>query len=214
MSEVSVYYDNASALALYLQLDDDDNTKLAFTEGTVNRLRRYVVTSDQLVDADISAGKYYPTIRQGDINDPQSTDPILDVQTLVWSGSGEATNNSGGGVLFAQIGVLALAPDEFYEVVQGENKVITFVVGVKGRFQQAIATDISVKLRDIKKDSQTVTNDAINRVTQELDIQVFRATITAIQTAALNPGLIQVEISLDDQKTVLTHSLKLLEAIE
>lgn len=84
----------------------------------------------------------------------------------------------------------------------------------KGRFVQPEAEEITVKFRDPKKVVQTVEGDAIERVTEELDIQVFRATLTAIQTAAMSSGLSVIEIAFDSQKTVITHAVNVLEAIE
>lgn len=216
MSDAIVHYDNVSGLEdeLYVQLDDPSNTALAVTEGTGGKLRRYTVSSDLLEEAEVPPGTWNATIRRGDVDDPQDSDEIVGVQQIQWSGNMIATNQSGGGVLFAVVGAVAVSPDEYYEIVQGESKLLLFIVGVKGRFAQAVPDEITVKLRDTKKVTQTVVNASITRIAQELDAQMFRAAITAEQTAALFPGLIQVEISIDNQKTVLTHSLKLVEAIE
>jgi hypothetical protein len=213
MNEVAVYYDNRTGLGLYYQLDDDDDSCFAFEEGVDGKLRRYSVLADVLIAVGIPRKLYYGTVREGDPDNPQDDDDILGLIPLDWDGEAENRSQSGGGILAARIGVAQLTPEEYLEVVQGEAKTITFIVEAKGRFLQAVADEITVKLQDVKKVTQTVTDDQIERVTQELDIQVFRANITAVQTAALEPGLVIVEIAFDNQKTVLTHALKVLQEI-
>ncbi len=120
---------------------------------------------------------------------------------------------SGGGVINGRIAYSSLAPDEFLEIIQGEEKVLTFIVEADGRFDQAEADSISIKLKDPAGNTVSKNNSTITRVTQELDVQVFRVTLDADDTSALAEGLLRIEIALDTQKTVVTHALKIIEAL-
>lgn len=120
---------------------------------------------------------------------------------------------SGGGVLNARIAYSSLAPDEFLEIIQGEEKLLTFIVEADGRFDSASANLISVKIKDPTGETVNKTNDDITRVTEELDIQVFRTTLTTSETNSLSGGLARIEIVLDTQKAVLTHAVKVIESL-
>jgi hypothetical protein len=120
---------------------------------------------------------------------------------------------SGGGTLQAKIGEASLAPSKFLEIIQGEEKIITFVVEADGRFDLASAGSISVKLADPFGNVVTKTNANIDRVAEELDVQVFRTTLSPLETATLRGGLLRIEIAFDDQKARLTHALKMVAAL-
>jgi hypothetical protein len=120
---------------------------------------------------------------------------------------------SGGGILHAKIASSSLNPDEFLEVIQGEEKILTFIVEADGRFDNATAEEISVKLADTKGNSVVLEDIDVERITEELDIQVFRVTLTPEQTASLEGGLLRIQISFDTQKAILTHSMKIREAL-
>ena len=120
---------------------------------------------------------------------------------------------SGGGVLTAKVSDSSLAPNKFLEIIQGEEKKVTFIVTAEGRFDVPSAQNITVKFRDTKKNVIVVENEDIERVCEALDIQVLRATILPEKTQQLVNGLVRIELSFDDQKAVLTHSMKILEGI-
>lgn len=122
---------------------------------------------------------------------------------------------SGGGVLHARIGELpAEVVQDYYEIVQGEEKTLTFIVVAVGRFQLAEAETIICKFADYKNNVIAKTEDgSIQRVCQELDVQVLRCSLTADDTASLLPGLARVEISFDQQKAALHHSVKVIESL-
>ncbi len=121
--------------------------------------------------------------------------------------------DSGGGVLNARIAYSSLAPDNFLLVVQGEEKILTFIVEADGRFDETSANLISVKLKDPSGNTVTKLNSTINRVTEESDIQVFRTTLSPSDTNALGAGLLRIEVAFDSQKAVLTHTLKVVESL-
>jgi len=203
-----VHYDE-TGVTITLQFDDAADTRITYVEGTGSKLGRYEITKQQVIDAELAPDWYSPTVRK----DAGGGEEIVSAFSFHWNGLDEASIDSGGGVISARIGVASLTPDEYLEIVQGEQKKITFIVEAKGRFKNAVAEEIIVKFRDPAKVVQTVEGDFIERITQELDIQVFRAILTAEQTAAMLSGLSMIEISFDDQKTVLTHSVVVLEGI-
>lgn len=129
------------------------------------------------------------------------------------SDSGSSDAKSGGGIIHARIAYNSLAPDEYLEIIQGEEKILTFIVEADGRFDLAEAIAISVKLADPTGTAIVKNNASITRVTEELDVQVFRVTLTSANTLALTEGLLRIEISIDSQKAVLTHTLKVIKAL-
>jgi hypothetical protein len=132
----------------------------------------------------------------------------------------EAVGTSGGGTLTARVGQASLAPDKFLPIIQGEEKTITFIVEAVGRFNEAQAETITVKMRGPGANATTIQKDtdddpaAFVRVTEELDVQVFRVTLDPTDTAALSAGLTRIEIDFDNQKAMLTHSVKIVESVE
>lgn len=147
----------------------------------------------------------------GDGQEDISDDLALEFDNISGGGGGE---DAGGGVLMAEINNSTLTPDEYLDIVQGEDKIVTFITTVKGRFIDATPTNITVQFRDTKKHVITVPNSEIERVCEEFDVQVFRAHLTPIQTATLVGGLAIIEITIDTQKAILKHSLRIIEDIE
>lgn len=81
-----------SSDGLYVQFDDSAPTRIALTEGTGAKLRRYACTDDDIVsEATLPGGPtgtlHHGTIRRGDISNPSSSDEIRGVLTFVWNGS-------------------------------------------------------------------------------------------------------------------------------
>lgn len=216
--DAQVFYSNESGLVddpgLYLQFDDINDTAVPYTEGTGNKQRRYFVTNQQLIDAGLPYGLYCSTIRLGDYQNRQDSDEILTAINFKWDGSKEVSNNSGGGVLSGRIGIGSLTSNNYLEVVQGEQKTITFVVEALGRFSQAVADSIVVKFADSAGTVITKIEDgAIERVCQELDVQILRCTLSNTDTTSLEAGLMQIEISFDLQKANLSQTMKIIEQI-
>lgn len=121
---------------------------------------------------------------------------------------------SGGGILHARIAGGSLSPEKYLEIIQGEEKVITFIVEADGRFDNAVATSIEVRIQDPRGNKVYIGNANIERVCEQLDIQVIRATITEMASLSLIQGIAKIEISFDDQKARLSHALKIIEDIE
>jgi hypothetical protein len=128
------------------------------------------------------------------------------------------TLKSGGGVLHARVGELpAEIIQNFYEIVQGETKTLTFIVVAVGRFEVAECDAIVCKFADTTNNVVVIEEDDygnIQRVCQELDIQVIRCTLSSEQTASLTPGMLRAEISFDQQKAALHYTLKMIEQID
>ena len=82
-----VFYHDASGLSLYAQFDDASDTTIPFTEGTSSKVRRYKITDATIEAETIAAGRYYPSVREGDYTAPTSSDPILGAFTLDWTGT-------------------------------------------------------------------------------------------------------------------------------
>lgn len=131
----------------------------------------------------------------------------------IFTSEGGASASSGGGVVNARIAYTSLSPDEYLEIIQGEEKVITFICEADGRFDQAEADEIAVKFKDPSGNIVLIPNDFIERVCEELDVQVFRATLTPEYSESLEEGLLRIEISFDTQKAVVTHTMKIVEAL-
>lgn len=235
--DLFVHY-NDTGLDLYLQFDDSADTRIPFVEGTADKLRRYVVTQEDVVSAGVAAGTWNPSVRFGDYTDPQDDDLIVGGYEIKWTGTGEVEFSlsqedidymagelstaiaeqglpSGGGTLSARIGIISLTSQDFLEIVQGEQKTITLIVEAHGRFDLASFNAITVKLADVEGTVITKTegDGSIVRVCEEYDVQVIRCTLTDSDTSQLTEGLLQIEIAFDDQKARLTHSLKILETL-
>ncbi len=206
MFPLVIYAD--SGLSIFLQVDDEANSRLAYVPGTGLKANRYEITKTAFDGLELPDGVYNPVAAVGDIEDTGTNGSFITSYEIAIPEVG-----SGGGVVSVRIGVASLTPEEYLEIVQGEQKTITFIAEAKGRFNQAVADEITVKFRDPKKVVQTVEGDAIERVTQELDIQVFRGTLTSEQTLAMAPGLSLIEIAFDEQKATASYAVNILEAI-
>lgn len=121
--------------------------------------------------------------------------------------------SSGGGILSARIGYSSLTPDEFLEIIQGEEKTITFVVEADGRFEQESATEIRVGFRCPEGNTIIKEDDDIERVCEAFDVQVIRTTLTPNETYELTEGLLRMEIAFDAQKAGLTRAIKIVEGL-
>jgi hypothetical protein len=154
-----------------------------------------------------------PTLVQGALDDQGYTEPRAEALDNLDYPVSTLGGGAGGGVLSARVSGLALPQKKFYEIVQGEEKTITFVVEADGRFNVSSSNEIIVKFQDSEGHVEVVLDEDIQRITEELDIQVFRATLTEEQTDLLTPGLIKVEIEFDEQKAILTQAVKVLEEI-
>lgn len=135
---------------------------------------------------------------------------------------------TGGGTMSARVSISSVAPNKFLEIIQGEERVITFLVESEtGSFFEATPDFISVKIADPKgnvifkeeilEDEETSESEAldspITRVTQELDVQVFRLRLDPEDTLQLTGGLARIEIAIGTQKARLTHAIKMVEQI-
>lgn len=136
------------------------------------------------------------------------TAAFSDLQDLI-GGMGGA----GGGVLNARIAYASLTAEKYLEIIQGEEKVLTFIVEADGRFDVASASAISVKIKDPEGNVVEKSDSDITRITEELDVQVFRVTLTPDDTNALDGGLARFEIAFDTQKAILTHVVKVVESL-
>lgn len=213
MGDVIVHYNTPGLTDLFVQFDDDADTAVPLVAGTGLKANRYAVTGQQLIDAELDAGVYSPTIKEGDYTNPSIDDQVIDAVEFDWNGTGIVTSKTGGGVLNAHVGVSALNQQDFLEIIQGEAKIVTIVVEANGRFDTDVFTSISVKVSDPLNAVRTITNENIERVTQELDVQVIRCTLSALDTAALSEGVLQIEISFDSQKARLTQAVKMIKTI-
>ena len=217
--DLFIYYDNNTGLELYLQFDDATPTRIPFIEGVGSKLRRYVISEQDVIDSGLVSGQWSPTVRVGDMDYPLDDDPIKAILPIKWSGLKEVTNQTGGGILNAQIGVVSLTDQDYLEIIQGERKIITFIVEAHGSFITDIFDIITIKIKDAaatvitKAEDDDYDPDAIMRVCQELDVQVLRCTLSEEDTLLLTEGLVHIEIAFDNQKARLTHSLKIIDRI-
>lgn len=213
--EPIVHYSNETGADLYAQFDDEDNTTISLTEGE-DQPRRYAITAEEIADAGIQRGFYNVSIRVGLGGDyADDADQIIAVQELDWSGVNRLRNDSGGGILSARIGIVSLTSSDFLDVVQGEEKSITFIVEAHGRFITDVFEAIVVKMQDA--DGTTITkteeDNSIVRVCEALDVQVIRCVLSEEDTESLVAGLLQIELAFDSQKARLTHSLRIIDQI-
>lgn len=120
---------------------------------------------------------------------------------------------SGGGILSARVADSSLAPSRFLEVIQGEEKVVTFIVEANGRFVTDSPAVISAVFKDPEDNVVEKEDSEIDRVCEALDIQVIRVTLTPEDTMLLTEGLLIIELSFDDQKARLLQALKVIPTI-
>jgi hypothetical protein len=152
--------------------------------------------------------------------DVQLTDEQVD--EIIESLSQAISIETGGGVLHAKIADSSIHPNKYIEIIQGEQKTLTFIVQADlGMFQLADPEYIAVKIQDpegnlIVKEflgSSDTSDSSIEKVTTELDIQVFRVTLDAADTLELQGGVARIELTIDEQKARLTHSVKVIETL-
>ena len=210
--DLFIHYSD-TGLDLYIQFDDDSNTRIPFVEGTEDKLRRYAITNQEVIDSLLAAGRWSYTIRIGEFDDPQDDDEIEFAGVFIWSGSSES--GSGGGTLSARIGVVSLSEKDYLPIVQGEEKTVTFIVEAHGRFVDASADAITVKFKDAAGTLiiKTENDDSVIRVCEQLDIQIVRCVLSEDDTNSLVAGLLLIEIAFDNQKARLTHSIEIIETI-
>lgn len=217
--ESVVYIDNLTGLVddpgLYLQLDDDDDSALPFVEGSGDKLRRYHVTLAAIQGLNLLPRVYNASVRLGDYEARTDEDQILTAFPFRWNGLRESSLNSGGGFLRGIIGHTALAPDNTLEIIQGEAKTILFAIEPNGRFDLDVFEEITVKFADPDGTVVTKTEDdgAVERVTQEYDIQVIRCTLDEDDTRELTGGLLHIEIAFDSQKVRMSHAMRIAEEL-
>lgn len=211
-----VHYNNSAGLDLYVQFDNDTKLKLPLVPD-VTDTKMYILLDASIVDAGLSAGTYNPCVKQGDYENPDVDDFIISSFSFKWDGASEASQDvlSGGGTLNARIGTVSLSELDYLEIVQGEQKVITFIVEAHGRFVTDSFGSIVVKIADPEGTviTKTEDDDSVIRVCEALDVQVLRCVLSEQDTAALTAGLCKIEIAFDSQKARLTHSIKILDAI-
>jgi hypothetical protein len=127
-----------------------------------------------------------------------------------------------GGTFHAQISNSSLHPRKYLEIIQGEEKIITFIVEpLSGLFDQATPEFLEVKIADPLGTLVTITDASgsdsdsgeLERLTQELEVQVFRITLTSDDTRVLSSGVAKIEITIDTQKARLTQALKVVEEL-
>lgn len=122
---------------------------------------------------------------------------------------------SGGGTLSARIGYGSLSRrGEYLEIVQGEHRDLTIIVEADGRFDNAVAEEITVRIKDPKKNVVTIPNGEIARITERLDIQVIIVGLSPAYTGSLQGGVCEFDIVFDSQIAKMKHAVKIIEDIE
>ena len=130
--------------------------------------------------------------------------------------SGGSGGVSGGGTLRARVAGNYEIDGERISIVQGEEKTLEFIVEIDTAFPDATPADINVVVKDTSKAANTFTipNADITRLCEANRVQVFQATFTSEDTATLEPGLVKVQVSIDDLKVVMTHTLLIKESLD
>ena len=123
------------------------------------------------------------------------------------------TGSSGGGSLEGKLADSSLINKKYVDIIQGEEKILTFIVQANGRFVNAEPTDITVKFTDSGKGSNKViitkVNGQVTRITEEYDIQVFRVTLDPEDTEDLKTGNVTIDISFDNQKCRIEQAMRI-----
>lgn len=205
MAEITHY--NTAGLSIFLLFDDDDATAIPFTASSDPR--RYEITKQDIIDSELEDGIWHPSARVGDYQDQTGDEPISAAFTYTWPN----ITSSGGGTLNGRIGAASLTQSNYLEIIQGEEKTVTFIVEADGRFVTDVFDSISVKIMDSAGTVVSIANSAIERVCQQLDVQVFRCTLSEVQSASLLDGVAQIEVSFDSQKARLTQAVNIIKQI-
>lgn len=132
---------------------------------------------------------------------------------LIESSGGGGSADSGGGIVRGWIAHSSLSPDEYLQIIQGEEKILTFVCEANGRFDQTSADEIQVIIQDVEGNVILKVDSDVTRVCEQLDVQVFRITLSPTNTNTLQEGLLSIEVSFDTQKCRIEHTMKVLEAL-
>jgi hypothetical protein len=115
---------------------------------------------------------------------------------------------TGGGTLKGKVSASSCLPSEYMEIIQGEEKVITFIVEAEGRFDLASAGQVRAAIQD-PAGTTIIKNDSdIERVCEQLDVQVIRVTLDAEDTQQLSSGLLKIELAFDAQKCRITQAVR------
>lgn len=116
--------------------------------------------------------------------------------------------------LNARIGASSIYPNEYLEIIQGEEKELTFIVESDDGFVDSTPTTITAKFEDPEGNKVTISNGSVVRVCEDSYVQVIRLTLSPANTNTLVGGVIKIELSFDSQKAILTHSMKVVERIQ
>ena len=115
-------------------------------------------------------------------------------------------------IINARIGVPSLTAREYVEIIQGEDRDLTFIV--EGQFDQPVSDSINARFKDVKNVLIEKEDSEIERVCEDEEVQVFRLSLTSLETITFTPGMLRIEVSIDDQKARLLRSLLVVESIE
>lgn len=203
---------DSSGLSIYAKFfESEDSLCIALTG--IGRL--YTLPDEDVRDAELEAGTFAVGLFYGDADDPQDTDQLITSFTFEWNGQNEVSAvsiNSGGGTLRARLGQTVVNQQEFLEIIQGESKLLTFIV--EGRFMLESFSSLNVKLADVSGYVVEKLDASITRVCEAFDVQVLRCTLTADDTDGLAAGLAKIEIAFDTQKARLLQAIKIIDKIE
>ena len=203
---------DSADLSIYAKFfESEDSLCLALTGNG----RLYSLPDEDIRDAELEAGTFAVGLFYGDADDPQDTDQLITSFTFEWNGQNEVAAvsiNSGGGTLRARLGQTVVNQQEFLEIIQGESKLLTFIV--EGRFTLESFSSLNVKLADVSGYVVEKLDASITRVCEAFDVQVLRCALTADDTDSLAAGLAKIEIAFDTQKARLLQAIKIIDKIE
>lgn len=108
---------------------------------------------------------------------------------------------------------------EFYlHVVQGSN--VTILLAAEPYYGEEFPVETLIgaaKFQDPKGNTVTkITSDpppGLEKVLDEVDVKLYRCVLSSEDTLSLEPGILQIELAIDDFKVRYPHAIKILEGI-
>jgi len=118
----------------------------------------------------------------------------------------------GGAPIHGRMDYVGFLDNRVLDVIVGEEQRLTVVLETDGTFPLPV-TLVSIKAVDIDGTSVTVDNVDVARVVEDSQVYAFRFTLTTTHTAQFVAGLLDLEVSLDNEKAQILGAVDMIASL-